>query len=99
MLATATRDSLSQDSLPVCLGRENSNRLVSLWDLVNRFDLPNTVAEINALAELECEFEIESENATNSQDGTQRLGERIKLLHAQCQRVGLTYCLEMSSII
>jgi hypothetical protein len=39
MLAAAHSESHGRDALPVCLGRENPNRLVSLWDLVNIFDL------------------------------------------------------------
>jgi len=32
-------ESISENAPLVCLGRENSNRLVSLWDLVNQFDV------------------------------------------------------------
>jgi hypothetical protein len=37
MLASISRDSLRRDSLPVCLGSENPNRLVSLWDMLLKF--------------------------------------------------------------
>ena len=37
-MAASHHEPCSQDALSVCLGGENSNRLVSLWDIVNRFD-------------------------------------------------------------
>jgi len=39
MVAPVHSGSGSHNALPVCLGRENLNRLVSLWDIVNQFDL------------------------------------------------------------
>jgi hypothetical protein len=39
MLASVHSESHSRGALPVCLGSENLNRLVSLWDLVNEFNL------------------------------------------------------------
>jgi hypothetical protein len=38
MLASADSESRSHDALPVCRWKANSNRLVSLWDIVNVFD-------------------------------------------------------------
>lgn len=43
MLATTIRDSLSNDTLPVCLWKENPNRLVSLWDIVKEFNVGEVV--------------------------------------------------------
>jgi len=48
MLAAVHPEPHGIDALSVCLHRENSNRLVSLWDIVNQFDL-REFARINGL--------------------------------------------------
>lgn len=46
--------SSSRDALPVCLWRENSNRLVSLWDMLQRyaFGFYDVVCQLEALREV-----------------------------------------------
>lgn len=48
MLADAHRD-CGNDALPVCLVKENFNRLVSLWDLVHDFNLSGLLLTLNTL--------------------------------------------------
>jgi hypothetical protein len=47
------RDPLSHETLPACLLRENPNRLVSLWDILNAFDCFHFVLLLTELQDRE----------------------------------------------
>src|ERR1039458_7802980 len=49
----AHSESPSNDTLSVCLGRENPHRLVSLWDIVNVLPLKMLLFSLNNLQSLE----------------------------------------------
>jgi len=53
MVASDHSESASRKRLPVCLGNGNLNRLVSLWDLVERFNADYCLGIIAAMIELE----------------------------------------------
>jgi hypothetical protein len=54
MFAIDEAVSLGQDALPVCLWKENSNRLVSLWEIVNQFKAFEFGRLLNQLATWQC---------------------------------------------
>jgi hypothetical protein len=55
MLAFVPRS--HSEVLPACLGNENSNRLVSLWDIVNQFDLLALAVHITAITHASADFQ------------------------------------------
>src|SRR3989442_1784485 len=70
MLAS-NRDPSARDSLPVCLSKENSNRLVGLWDIVNQFNAPDLMIVMQQLGGVEGKFKVFSKMGK----GNRRIGE------------------------
>ena len=66
MAATAEISFLNRDALPVCLPTENSHRLVSLWEIVNRVQITRLVSVMHSLLNMEHGFQIASRPITSS---------------------------------
>lgn len=60
MAAIHDHFSVGETALPVCLRKENPNRLVSLWDIVNQFKAGDFCQRIGNFAIFEARFQIES---------------------------------------
>ena len=83
----------SQDALPVCLGRENPNRLVSLWDIVNHFKAADFCLRAGNLAVFEARFQHENPSSLGVEGWAQLSIEFAgQIIHAanDCHDVGLT---------
>lgn len=79
----------SQDKPPACLGRENLNRLVSLWDIVNQFQPSEFCRRIANLAKMEAQFQLQK-SFTPEEWGMRRLDFAGQIQHAanDCHAVG-----------
>lgn len=79
------------DTLPVCLGRENPNRLVSLWDIVERFDCFRYTMFVSNLHTLETAVQHLADRGTaasvermvNERSGTSVIPEDIRVRLAE----------------
>jgi hypothetical protein len=60
-MASTTDVALSRSALPVCLGGENSHRLVSLWDIVNVFRAHSLYSMLRQMEILEGRLESASQ--------------------------------------
>jgi len=95
MLAPVHPEPRDRETLPVCLGGENPNRLVSLWDIVNRFKAAEFCTRIGNLSVLHRDIlsvgveDCEAWNQIGLEVGAQ-------ILHAarNCNQIGLTHAFE-----
>src|ERR1035441_9489709 len=94
MLAPVHPDSGSHDALPVCLSKENPNRLVSLWDIVNQFKAADFCLRVGNLAVFEARFQHENPSKLGVEGWAQLSIEFAgQIIHAanDCYEVGLTH--------
>jgi hypothetical protein len=75
---------------PVCLGKENSNRLVSLWDIVNQFDVLRLALHVDALGKLHFKCALDCSHGVQAIDeGVYRDAlSRIEEIQKFCGEVG-----------
>ena len=78
MVTSVYSGSRGNDALPVCLGRENPNRLVSLWDMVETVGIRLLVLWPK-LQELWLGLDMDGEERTTPEEAKNTLGELAKL--------------------
>src|ERR1017187_10529824 len=82
-VTTLPKREADQDALPVCLRRENSNRLVSLWQML-QMHVHEFVKLLTDLYALEVRLEM------GIPVNIEQLGQVLVLLQGDCQDFGLT---------
>lgn len=94
MLATVHCDSLSLNSLPVCLRSENSNRLVSLLDIVKSLNLGLLAGSIQQLERIWLDASITAAQAPARVDAelTDRAGGIIDAIKRHSDECGFEEC-------
>jgi hypothetical protein len=96
MPAAAHRDSFSQDSLPVCLGNGNPNRLVTLWDIVNYFDALQFGLFINELGKWHAAALIDRDEGRQCSTVTEGALGTVRNLRIFCEAIAFEQCYQLT---
>jgi hypothetical protein len=93
-MSTAVQFEADRDALPVCLWKENPNRLVSLWDLVNRFNVFGFATLCGLLESVMASAEASSLNVAS----TEAAGKICRDVETFCKMCGFDVCEDMAGI-